>query len=117
ADVIKFGDAFVGDLVKKIMAGPTWNDGSAIIIVFDEDDYVQNQGCCGGPTGVDGGTPGGAPVPAIVVSLLNPHPVKLTNPFNHYSMLATLQHMWGLGCLANTCGMSGDQLMTKLFLP
>ena len=42
-DVIKFGDAFVGDLVKKIMAGPTWNEGSAIIIVFDEDDYVQQR--------------------------------------------------------------------------
>jgi hypothetical protein len=116
-DIIKFGDAFVGDLVKKIMAGPTWNEGSAIIIVFDEDDYVRNDGCCGSPTGMDGGYLGGALVPAIVVSSLNPHPTKLMDPFNHYSMLATLQNIWGLGCLANTCGMTGNQLMTKLFLP
>jgi hypothetical protein len=115
--VIKFGDAFVGDLVKKIMGSPTWNEGSAIIIVFDEDDYVRTDGCCGSPTGVDGGYLGGALVPAIVVSSLNPHPTKLTDPFNHYSMLATLQNIWGLGCLANTCGMTGNQLMTKLFLP
>ncbi len=116
-DVIKFGDAFVGDLVKKIMGGPTWSEGSAIIIVFDEDDYVQNDGCCGSPTSVDGGYLGGALVPAIVVSSLNPNPTKLTDPFNHYSMLATLQKIWGLDCLANTCGMTGKQLMTKLFLP
>jgi phosphatidylinositol-3-phosphatase len=116
-DVIKYGDAFVGDAVTKIMASPTWNEGSAIIIVFDEDDYVQNDGCCGSPTGADGGYLGGALVPAVVVSSLNPHATKLTDAFNHYSMLATLQHIWGLGCLANTCGMTGNQLMTKLFLP
>ena len=115
--VIQYGDAYVGDLVKKIMASPTWSEGSAIVIVFDEDDYLHTEGCCGSPTGVDGGTLGGAQVPAIVVSSLNPHPTKLTDPFNHYSMLATLQHIWGLGCLANTCGMTGNQLMTKLFLP
>ncbi len=117
AAVIQYGDAFVGDAVKKIMASPTWNEGSAIIIVFDEDDYLGSAGCCNSPTGVDGGTLGGALVPAIVISSLNPHATKLTDPFNHYSMLATLQHIWGLDCLANTCGMTGNQLMTKLFLP
>jgi hypothetical protein len=117
AGVIKFGDAFVGDVVKKIMASPTWSEGSAIVVVFDEDDYAGTEGCCSSPTGADGGTLGGALVPAIVVSSLNPHPVKLTDPFNHYSLLATLQHVWDLGCLANTCGMKGDQLMTKLLLP
>jgi hypothetical protein len=117
AAVIKFGDAFVGDVVKKIMAAPTWSEGSAIVVVFDEDDYAGTAGCCGSPTGADGATLGGALVPAVVVSSLNPHPTKVASQFNHYSLLATLQHVWDLGCLANTCGMKGDQLMTKLFLP
>ncbi len=117
AAVIKYGDSFVGDAVKKIMASPTWSEGSAIFIVFDEDDYLGSAGCCGSPTGADGGTLGGALVPAIVVSSLNPHPTKVTDPFNHYSMLATIQHIYGLDCLVNTCGMTGNQLMTKLLLP
>ncbi len=115
--VIQYGDAYVGNLVTKIMASPTWNEGSAIVIVFDEDDYVGTAGCCNSPTGEDGGTLGGALVPAIVVSSLNPHPTTSADAYNHYSLLATLQHLWGLDCLANTCGMTGSQLMTKLFVP
>jgi phosphatidylinositol-3-phosphatase len=115
--VIQYGDAFVGNLVTKIMASPTWDEGSAIAIVFDEDDYVQTTGCCNSPTGEDGGTLGGALVPAIVISSLNPHPNTSTDPYNHYSLLGTIQHLWGLDCLANTCGMTGSQLMTKLFVP
>jgi hypothetical protein len=117
ADVIKYGDAFVGSLVSTIQSSPTWTEGSAIVIVFDEDDYVGTSGCCGSPTGVDGGTLGGALVPAIVISSLVPTPRTSADAYNHYSLLATLQSIWGLGCLANTCGMNGSQLMTKLFLP
>jgi hypothetical protein len=117
APVIQYGDAFVGALVTKIMASPTWSEGSAIAIVFDEDDYVGTSGCCNSPTGVDGGTLGGALVPAIVVSSLVTTPTVSMDPYNHYSLLATLQNIWGLDCLANTCGMAGTQLMTKLFVP
>lgn len=115
--LIQYGDAFVGGLVTKIMASPTWSEGSAIAIVFDEDDYVGTAGCCNSPTGVDAGTLGGALVPAIVISSLVSTPKTSADPYNHYSLLATLQHIWGLDCLANTCGMTGSQLMTSLFLP
>lgn len=115
--LIQYGDAFVGSLVTKIMGSPTWSDGSAIVVVFDEDDYVGTSGCCGSPTGEDGGTLGGALVPAIVISSLVSAARTSADPYNHYSLLATLQNIWGLGCLANTCGMTGTQLMTKLFLP
>jgi phosphatidylinositol-3-phosphatase len=117
AAVIQYGDAFVGGLVTKIMASPTWKEGSAIVVVFDEDDYAGTAGCCNSPTGQDGGTLGGALVPAIVISSLNPRASTSADPYNHYSLLATLQHIWGLACLVNTCGMTGTQLMTKLFLP
>jgi hypothetical protein len=117
AEVIQYGDAFVGSLVTTIMAGPTWSQGSAIVVVFDEDDYVGTAGCCNSPTGVDGGVLGGALVPAIVISSLVTGAVTSADPYNHYSLLATIQHLWGLGCLANTCSMTGSQLMTKLFTP
>jgi phosphatidylinositol-3-phosphatase len=114
--VIAYGDAFIGKLVSQIMASPTWSEGSAIAIVFDEDDYVGTAGCCNSPKGAMG-TLGGALVPAIVISSLKSGPSTSSTPYNHYSLLATLQHIWGLDCLANTCGMSGSQLMTSLFLP
>jgi hypothetical protein len=115
--LIQYGDTYVGNLVKQIMAAPTWKDGSAIVVVFDEDDYQTDNGCCGSPTGVDAGVLGGGKVPAIVISSLVSGAVTSADPYNHYSLLATLQHIWGLDCLANTCGMTGDALMTKLFLP
>ncbi len=116
-EVIQYGDAFVGNLVPQIMASPTWSEGSAIAIVFDEDDYVGTAGCCNSPTAPDGGTLGGALVPAIIISSLVTSPTTSTDPYNHYSLLATIENMWGLGCLANTCGMKGTALMTKLFVP
>jgi hypothetical protein len=30
-------------------------------------------------------------------------------------MLATIQRVWGLGCLANTCRIPRSQLLTPLF--
>jgi phospholipase C len=117
AAVISYGDTFVGNLVTAIMAGPTWSEGSAIAIVWDEDDYLGTAGCCNSPTGVDGGVLGGSLVPAIVISSLKTTASTAAGPFNHYSLLGTIQNLWGLGCLANTCGMTGSQLMTSLFLP
>jgi hypothetical protein len=116
-EVIQYGDAYVGDTVRAIMASPTWSEGSAIAIVFDEDDYAQNDGCCGSPTGQGGVTLGGAQVAAIVISSLVTSATTSADPYNHYSLLATIQHLWGFDCLANTCGMTGSALMTKLFVP
>jgi len=43
------------------------------------------------------------------------HLVLAKGTYNHYSLLATIEQLWGLGCLANTCGMSGQDLLTQLF--
>jgi len=114
---IKLGDDFVKDTVGKIMASPAWKDASAIVIAWDEDDYAGYAGCCNSPTGADGGLLGGAKAPALVITSKNPKAQTSMDPYNHYSLLATIQHLWGLDCLANTCGMTGSALMTKLFLP
>jgi hypothetical protein len=113
---ITIGDNFIKSTVTAIQASPAWADGAAIVIVFDEDDYVGTSGCCNSPMGATA-VLGGANVPAIVISSLVTSPVTSSDPYNHYSLLATIQSLWGLPCLANTCGMKGTQLMTKLFLP
>jgi hypothetical protein len=119
---IAIGDTFVKNTVTAIMGSAAWADGAAIVIVWDEDDYAGTSGCCNSPKG-ESGYLGGANVPAIVISSLIPASttgspvVTSSDPYNHYSLLATIQNLWGFSCLANTCGMKGSQLMTKLFVP
>jgi hypothetical protein len=113
--IIALGDAFVKTTVQTLMAAPAWSEGSAIVIVWDEDDYTGWAGCCGSPTNGDGGQLGGALVPAIVITSLSVAHQTVTDPLNHYSMLATIESLWGLPCLANACSVPAKA--TKLFTP
>ncbi len=113
---IQLGDAFLKSTVSEIIQSRAWSEKSAIVIVWDEDDYSGYAGCCHSPKGVDGVTLGGASAPAIVITSKNrEHFVDSTTPYNHYSLLATIEQLWGLGCLENACGFSKSQLMTKFF--
>ena len=97
------------------MASSAWAEGSAIVIVWDENNAGLS-GCCKSPIGVNGVTLGGADVPLIVVNSHSSHHIMLNNAaYNHYSLLATIERIWKLGCLANTCGFSANMLMTMLF--
>jgi hypothetical protein len=113
--VIQLGDTFLKNQVNKIMASPAWNENSAIVIVWDEDDYSDSAGCCGSPTGVGGATLGGSKVPAIVIRSKNATHKTSADPFNHYSLLATIEAMWDLPCLGNACTVPAK--MTTLFAP
>ncbi|HVN52252.1 MAG TPA: alkaline phosphatase family protein [Acidimicrobiales bacterium] len=112
---IALGDAYLKDTVGKIMASPAWDDGAAIAIVWDEDDYAGYAGCCGSPVGTQGGVLGGAQAPALVVTSWAQKPQIATQPFNHYSLLATIEHLWGLDCLGHACAIDDDAMMTSLF--
>jgi hypothetical protein len=116
--VIALGDTFLKDTVQKIQASTAWTQhNSAIIIVWDEDDYAGYAGCCGSPAGAGGTLLGGARAPFMIVTSKNTTARSSSDNYNHYSLLATIQKHWGLPCLANTCGMTGNALMTKLFTP
>jgi hypothetical protein len=41
--------------------------------------------------------------------------VDATTPYNHYSLLATIEQLWNLGCLDQACGFSSQELMTQFF--
>lgn len=113
--VIALGDQFLSTLVPKIMASSAWRQGSIIVITWDEDDYAGYSGCCDSPTGANGVTLGGANAPAIIVASQGAMHSTSATAYNHYSVLATIEHLWGLGCLANTCDAEGMTLMTALF--
>jgi hypothetical protein len=117
---IQLGDAFLRETVTKIINSSAWRRNSIIVIVWDEDDYNgYPTGCCGSPTGKAGSLGnvlGGALTPAIVIcnSEDSDHQ-QSSRPYNHYSLLGTIQHLWNLPCLVNTCSISDADLMLDLF--
>lgn len=113
--VIALGDDFLNITVGKIMSSPLWMQNSAIVIAWDEDDYEGYTGCCRSPTGMNGITLGGANAPAIIIRSDGAKHLVSETPYNHYSLLATIEHLWNLGCLANTCEIDTSGLMTEFF--
>jgi hypothetical protein len=108
-------DAFVKSAVATITHSRAWTTHSAIFIVADEGDYTGNTttggwdspaGCCDSPVlpagdpdisaTWPGGLYGGGLVPAIVVNGGHPRHVVDDTPYNHYSLLRTLEDAWRL---------------------
>jgi hypothetical protein len=122
-------DQFVKGAVTTIMASPAWKTGrSAIFVVTDENDFTGNKatdgwesadGCCdspylpqgtqflgsnGQPDGTvwPGGVYGGGKIPAIVITTDGRKGGYVSQtPYNHYSLLRTIEWNWGLGYLGN----------------
>lgn len=115
--IIQLGDNFLKTWVNEITESSTWrNTKSALVIMWDENDYTSANGCCHSPTGVNGVVLGGSNAPALVLTSRDQERfVDSTDPYNHYSLLATIEKLWNLGCLEDACGFSGSQLMTKFF--
>jgi phosphatidylinositol-3-phosphatase len=114
--LIQAGDQYLKQLVTTITTSKAWTTDSAIVVTWDENDfagstgnggYASDTGCCGSPLGQGGGR-----VPAIVITGHPSHTVSL-HPYNHYSLLRTIEDNFGLPCLAHTCDAS-VQSMTDL---
>lgn len=78
---IATGDAFLADLIPRIVEGPAWGPDDVLVVTFDEGDRV----------------------PAIVVSDRTPAGFRSDRRHDHYSLLRTLQEGWGLACLRESC--------------
>jgi hypothetical protein len=88
-------DAFVGEVVNAITSSSTWSTGNnAIVITFDEGTFAKSQ------------------IVTVVITNHGPRGVTDNTSFNHFSLLASLQQTFGLGCLLNSCTASP---MTNLF--
>lgn len=112
---IQLGDAFLKKTVSMIMNSRTWRtEPSSLVIVWDEDDYTAIDGCCGSPTGKNGVVLGGAHTPLIVVNS-DGRGESTSVAANHYSLLATIEHLWHLPCLANACSVGESGRLSDLF--
>lgn len=90
------GDAFLGQTVNAITSSSMWHTGhNAIVVVWDEGN-VQTDA-----------------VPAIVATNTGPRGlVDNSAPYDHYSLLLSIEQAFGLACLQNACSASP---MTPLF--
>lgn len=80
------GDAFVGRTVNQITSSPVWATGNnAIVVTFDEANVKTGK------------------VVTVVATNHGPRAVKDNTSYDHYSLLASLQQTFGLGCLQNSC--------------
>jgi phosphatidylinositol-3-phosphatase len=101
-------DAFLRKWVPLILASPAYKQDGLLVITFDESEGNGPEGstaCCGEkplasarrPAGVLG--PGGGRIGAVVLSpFIKPGTVS-TVPYNHYSLLRTVEDIFGLGHL------------------
>jgi phosphatidylinositol-3-phosphatase len=114
AGLIAAGDSYVGNTVSEIMASEQWQEGrNAIVVTWDEDDF-SDQGQTG--TGCCGFDPGGGHVATIVITNKTNSPIIDNTPYNHYSLLRSIEDAFGLPCLAHACDPAITR-MTPLFHP
>jgi phospholipase C len=116
--LIRRGDAVVGKIVERLQATKAWRSKAnmAIIITFDEGSGGDRAGCCG-VTPTARSNYGGGHIPTIVIANHGPRGLADATPYNHYSMLRTVEDAFGiaehLGHAAETD--KGVTPMVKLF--
>jgi len=115
--LISAGDSYVGATVSAIMASKVWQQGrNAIVITWDEDDFSDEgqpgTGCCGADPG------GGHVVTIVITNKVNHYPITDNTPYNHYSLLLSIEDAFRLPCLEHACdAAAGVRPMTPLFHP
>jgi hypothetical protein len=97
-------DAFLQDVVPKILDSPAYQQDGLLLIAFDEAEVgnpASASACCGeipGPNsavpGIDG--PGGGRVGGVVLSPFTAPGTTNDTPYNHYSLLRTLEDIFGV---------------------
>jgi hypothetical protein len=135
-------DTFVRGAVQTITRSKAWTGNSVIFILTDESDFDASatdtdlwadvRGCCdspgygsapGLPAGyvlIDNGTHpwsgafGGGLIPAIVVARNGARGITDDTPYNHYSLLRTIEQVWGLGYLGYAADAANVHSMTPL---
>jgi phospholipase C len=108
---LRRADAFLHTWIPKIMASQAYKDDGLIIVAFDEGSDTTY--CCGEKAGPNTNAPGGAPgtgggwTGALMVSpFIRPGTVSPI-AYNHYSLLRSLEDIFGLGPHLGFAGQDG----------
>jgi hypothetical protein len=95
------GDTYAGQLVDRIMHSPVWTDkgNTAIVITFDEASHHIYPGDPAGCCAYEPGSPanfGGGRIATIVITNHGPRALQDPTPYNHYSLLRTVEDGFGI---------------------
>jgi phosphatidylinositol-3-phosphatase len=96
-------NSFLQTLVPKILGSPAWSEGSLLIVTFDEADSGDASSCCGEQPGPNSPNPGGTTqgngggrIGAVLLSQYVQPDSTNTTPYNHYSLLRSIEDIFGL---------------------
>ena len=110
--LIQQGDVTIEGLVNAIHASPTWKSGhSAIVIVWDENDY---SGSTSQMTGLFPSQNQNRVVLTVETNFQSRHGVQSGAYYNSFSLLKSLEAGFGLPCLNHACD-SKVRVMSGLF--
>ena len=83
-------------MVPSILASREYRRHGALIITFDESEGSDTRGCCGNSAG--------GRIATVVLSPAVTAPGShSTVEYNHYSLLRTVEDLFGLPCLGHAC--------------
>lgn len=101
AGLLRRADRMLDRIVGKIMNSSQWKsaDNNAIVVTFDENDddkpSTHPNGCCGSEAN-DPANPGGGWISTIVITNHGPRHFTDPTPYNHFSLLRTIEDAFGL---------------------
>jgi arylsulfatase A-like enzyme len=97
AALIRRGDAEVARLVTAIQNTRAWKGSQnvAIVVTFDEGAGGTREGCCAVTPDAPSNY-GGGHIPTIVVTNHGPRGLADPTPYNHYSLLRTIEDAFGI---------------------
>lgn len=109
-DPVAHTDAWLARNVPPILASPAFQRNGVLFLTWDEG--TSDDGCCGLASG-------GGRVAALVVSPLGRPGYQSSVPYDHYSLLRTIEDGWGLRELgdSNPATRPGTAAMSDFFAP
>jgi hypothetical protein len=108
---LKSIDAFLQEWVPRILGSPGFSTNGMLMVTYDESEGSDATACCNEPTGPNTASPGingpgGGRIGALVLSPFAKPNSTTTTPYNHYSMLRSVEDLFGLSHLGYA-GMNG----------
>jgi hypothetical protein len=97
-------DAWLRAWIPILMASPAYTDDGAILVTYDEAEQGTPNACCDQPTGPNTPKPGitgagGGRTGTLVLSPWTQPGSHADTPYNHYSLLRTVEELFGFAPL------------------
>jgi hypothetical protein len=122
-------DGFLQQVIPRILGSKAYKDGGLLLITVDQapttGEFADSSSCCGqprfpnlpAPTGVAAALPpeGGGQVGALMLSPFVKPGTTSQEPYNHYSLLRTIEDLFSLKHLGYAGGAHAGSLEPSLF--